>query len=1295
MENSNRNHRVLAGVLTAAMVLSSFSMGTAGAFAENGPVAEKSGIELRQAGEPVITVTKAKNTDTTVTAETVIAAIKKANSIADSTTTVALYSKTTSEGTWTAETGAVSVSDDSHFYAYTTKAGAEPESAQTAITIELNNTATVPTGDALNFTSKSTGTVDDLKQAIKNTVSAANSADTVYTAALSSATITLKDTSGSEVTDGAKRNTVASYVVSGVAGYDDLTVSGVTVKVTKAYVFTDATSFTLPHDGTQPNLKTAIAGKVNTANTLKDDAAVTADNITLETGTNTAATAETAVTDIKAYKVAAKGDFEETEATDVTVTKTKAYKTATAVTLASADATVEKLKDNLAGQIAQSTEDEATVKTALKVYKKTEDASEDAYGTEVTTGAVKDGEKYGYTVSGVAGYDAGDETKHDITVTVTTEKKDYVLTDASVKTFKLTGTETLADLKDKIVVAVKAKNDGATLAASDVTLTTAEGDATETTKPADVKGYKIAAVGTYKAGTVTDVTVTVEAKAEATATTTTLAITDKDSIVVTGSTYGDALTLTAAVKKGDAAAVAADGTVQFYEGETKLGDAVAIADGKATATVSTLAAGAHSITAKFVPADATKVKESASTATAVTVAKKALTAAVTADNEKTYDGKATATVKLTLTGVVDKDDVTATAAATLENVNAGDKKAIKSISGVALAGTTAGNYTLADTAVATQTGAEGAKTDITVKVNKADAPVMAAQTEYVKVGTEAVNGTSDLSKLFPVVADAGNTSYAVTATSDTVFTAAIDTDNKTLKYTVAAGAAKDKTLAVSVVVTTQNYTYTPVTLTLTTTDKTIVDVSAFTVAGKTYDGKEIDKPVVKDAKGTEISGTIAYTKDGTAFTGTPKDAGKYTAVFTVSGDEEVGTKTVNFEIAKAIVTVTAPSDGITVGDTYDVSKKAPTITGLIGEDELTTAPVLAVYDAKGVAIEAAKIKDLVAGTYTIGFSTEPATTNANYEVKNVNGKLTVSAKPISPSYPSGPSTPSEPTVAPVQVTATAASSNATVKAALDKIVAGKDDKSVVATFKKTDKKIAISATTLAGQNVYIYKLIGNTLAVVDNKAEAVGKDGTLTMDNPEAAVTKKLARTADDSTVTYVLIPATEKPPVASVSGTVEVAQGNVVLFDVTSGKSTDAGFAAGNDAVSETRLYTAYKDGKASYGAYGHGKEGQTTGIYVNGVKLFDVKVVKAPYKSDTTVNITNKKHGAMYWFEITPDNASATVSYTAGNGAVLSTRSKGKQKNGSYLFGFQITGKTGDKSGVYVQINGQNYCVFNVTVA
>lgn len=1249
MENSNRNHRVLAGVLTAAMVLSSFSVGTAGAFAADVKNETPNGYsQLRGEEAGFVAPTDAyvaAGTQTYGDAESAITAAVQANAVAASKTANGTFAFTTGTGDAITTTDSIATKTVVLKYTYTAKDGDTNDigtQAAAEITVHVRAVKPEETAAAINYSDET----------IALTGVEANTAENFGGTTVGAGSITslIKNTDQTiYIRTAATENVEASESVP------------VTIKARPA----------APTDVKVDYAKETIVAAATEEYQVGGAAAVAG------TGAEVSITASipaTDTTDVKYWTKATDSAFKSAEG-KISLSARPATPAAPAAT----DANITSTSVNL------------TPVTGAE-YSKDGKAWQD--GTKFTDLTANTKYTFHQRIKATASAFKSAEATADITTK-----------DASVQSSAKSITSVKVDTKDYTPVLAK---DGKTY-----TVTLPEG----TTLPTAADGFVLSVSDKASTGTVTkgedgsfSVTVTAEdatttaytikfvnaAKAEATATTTTLAVTKGDT-AVTGSTYGDALTLTAAVKKGDAAAVVADGKVEFYEGETKLGDAVAIADGKATATVSTLAAGAHSITAKFVPADATKVKESASTAASVTVAKKALTAVVTADNEKTYDGKATATVKLTLTGVVDKDDVTATAAATLEDANAGDKKAIKSITGAALAGTTAGNYTLADTAVATKTGAEDAKTDITVKVNKAAAPVMAAQTEYVKVGTDVVNGTSDLSKLFPVAADAGTTSYAVTATPDTVFTAAAidNTDNKTLKYTVAAGAEKDKNLAVTVAVTTLNYTYAPVTLTLTTTDKTIVDVSAFNITGKTYDGKEIDKPVVKDAKGTEISGTIAYTKDGTAFTGTPKDAGKYTAVFTVSGDEEVGTKTVNFEIAKAIVTVTAPSDGITVGDTYDVSKKAPTITGLIGEDELTTAPVLAVYDAKGVAIEAAKIKDLVAGTYTIGFSTEPATTNANYEVKNVNGKLTVSAKPSGPSYPSGPSTPSEPAVAPVQVTATAASSNATVKAALDKIVAGKDDKSVVATFKKTDKKIAISATTLAGQNVYIYKLIGNTLAVVDNKAEAVGKDGTLTMDNPEAAVTKKLARTADDSTVTYVLIPATEKPPVASVSGTVEVAQGNVVLFDVTSGKSTDAGFAAGNDAVSETRLYTAYKDGKASYGAYGHGKEGQTTGIYVNGVKLFDVKVVKAPYKSDTTVNITNKKHGAMYWFEITPDNASATVSYTAGNGAVLSTRSKGKQKDGSYLFGFQITGKTGDKSGVYVQINGQNYCVFNVTVA
>lgn len=1242
MENSNRNHRVLAGVLTAAMVLSSFSMGTAGAFAADVKNETPNGYsQLRGVEANFVAPTDAyvaAGTQTYEDAENAITAAVKANAEAAGKTANGTFAYTKDDGT------AITVGDS-----IATK------------TVVLKYTYTAKDGDTTDIGTKAAATITVHVRAVKPAVTAA-------AISYSAETIALTDVEANTAENFSGTTVSAGSITSLIKNTDQTiyirTAATETVEASESVPVTIKARPAAPTDVTVDYAKETIVAAATEEYQVGGAAAVAG------TGAEVSITASipaTDTTDVKYWTKATDSAFKSAVGT-ISLSARPAAPAAPAAT----DANI------------TSTSIDLTPVTGAE-YSKDGKAWQD--GTEFTDLTANTKYTFHQRIKAIDSAFKSAETTAEITTK-----------DASVQSSAKSITSVKVDTKDYTPVLAE---DGKTY-----TVTLPEG----TTLPTAANGFVLSVSDKASTGTVTkgedgsfSVTVTAEdatttaytikfvnaAKAEATATTTTLAITDKDSKVVTGSTYGDALTLTATVKKGDAAAVAADGKVEFYEGETKLGDAVAIADGKATATVSTLAAGAHSITAKFVPADATKVKESASTAASVTVAKKALTAVVTADNEKTYDSKATATVKLTLTGVVDKDAVTATATATLEDANAGNAKKIKSVAGAALTGTAAGNYTLADTAVATQTGAEGAKTDITVKVNKADAPVMAAQTEYVKVGTDAVNGTSDLSKLFPVVADAGTTSYAVTATPDTVFIAAAidDTDNKTLKYTVAAGAEKDKTLAVTVAVTTQNYTYAPVTLTLTTTDKTIVDVSAFNITGKIYDGKAATVTKPTDA------GTVKYkvqgADDSTLSETAPTDAGKYTVVFTVSGTDNVGTKSVNFEIAKATLTATVANANISVNDSLPVFKVI--YTGFVNDEKqenVVTTAATATTTADGKT----------AGTYDIVIgSTALNTTGAgkNYEVKNVNGKLTVSAKPISPSYPSGPSTPSEPTVAPVQVTATAASSNATVKAALDKIVAGKDDKSVVATFKKTDKKIAISATTLAGQNVYIYKLIGNTLAVVDNKAEAVGKDGTLTMDNPEAAVTKKLARTADDSTVTYVLIPATEKPPVASVSGTVEVAQGNVVLFDVTSGKSTDASFAAGNDAVSETRLYTAYKDGKASYGAYGHGKEGQTTGIYVNGVKLFDVKVVKAPYKSDTTVNITNKKHGAMYWFEITPDNASATVSYTAGNGAVLSTRSKGKQKDGSYLFGFQITGKTGDKSGVYVQINGQNYCVFNVTVA
>lgn len=73
----------------------------------------------------------------------------------------------------------------------------------------------------------------------------------------------------------------------------------------------------------------------------------------------------------------------------------------------------------------------------------------------------------------------------------------------------------------------------------------------------------------------------------------------------------DSVTLTATVSPADAA-----GTVQFADGSAKIGQPVEVSNGKATTTVSSWTAGAHSLTAAFTPTDSTAF--AASTSSAVT-----------------------------------------------------------------------------------------------------------------------------------------------------------------------------------------------------------------------------------------------------------------------------------------------------------------------------------------------------------------------------------------------------------------------------------------------------------------------------------------------------------------------------------------------------------------------------------------------------------------------------------------------------------------------------------------------------
>jgi hypothetical protein len=282
---------------------------------------------------------------------------------------------------------------------------------------------------------------------------------------------------------------------------------------------------------------------------------------------------------------------------------------------------------------------------------------------------------------------------------------------------------------------------------------------------------------------------------------------------------------------------------------------------------------------------------------------------------------------------------------------------------------------------------------------------------------------------------------------------------------------------------------------------------------------------------------------------------------------------------------------------------------------------------------------------------------------------------------SGSVTPSEPTTPTNTATVADVAKDRIATAAVTKAVSAKDFKAVEVTAdSRTTGKVTISVPSLKGRQAYVYLL------------NAVGQLELQAADALQVSEEGKVDLTVAKG-AKYVLILASEKPPVSSVTGTIEVPQGYTFPFDLSSGKFPN--YMSGNAKVGETTTYQAYDEatGKAVYGIYGHGAVGDEVGIYANGVKLFVVKVTAAPYWRDTSVDVA-KKQGQTYWFKVKPDNANAKVTYTAGNGAVASTLSKGKQKDGSYLFGFRATGKPGQSTGLYATIDGKTYCVFRVNM-
>ena len=185
------------------------------------------------------------------------------------------------------------------------------------------------------------------------------------------------------------------------------------------------------------------------------------------------------------------------------------------------------------------------------------------------------------------------------------------------------------------------------------------------------------------------------------------------------SAYGNTVTFIATVRTNGVPVGNISGeTVAFYDGAASLGTATLNGSGQAayTTTPSQLAVATHSITAVY-GGDSTHMSSTTSPALSQSVSKGTVTAVLTGTVSKNYDRTVTANLaaaNYTLSGVVSGDTVTLNnpTSGAYDTRNAGSGKTV-SVTGLAISGASATNYTLASSSAS---GAVGtiAPTNITV-----------------------------------------------------------------------------------------------------------------------------------------------------------------------------------------------------------------------------------------------------------------------------------------------------------------------------------------------------------------------------------------------------------------------------------------------------------------------------------------------------------------------------------------------------------------------------------------------------
>ena len=190
-------------------------------------------------------------------------------------------------------------------------------------------------------------------------------------------------------------------------------------------------------------------------------------------------------------------------------------------------------------------------------------------------------------------------------------------------------------------------------------------------------------------------------------------------------------------------------------------------------------------------------------------------------------------------------------------------------------------------------------------------------------------------------------------------------------------------------------------------------------------------------------------------------------------DGTTADKTYTFVIGKAVITVKAKDQSAYVGDKVPaLSKDSYTVSGLVGEEKLTTQPTV-----KYVGADGSEITPDMTKTGEVKILASGAAASDNYTIRYEDGKLTVSTRP------SGGGGSSRPSTHPVQAEV---SKDPDGSVSLSKANAAKGDKVTITV--KPERHYEVD-------EVIVRDSKGKQLAVKDNG------DGTFTFEMPADKVT--------------------------------------------------------------------------------------------------------------------------------------------------------------------------------------------------